>query len=421
MGYIKLGFEPDDEHLVVFFRAKSSQPAEKIAEIIAAESSVGTWTEVWTSSRQIVEKFGAKVFKLRKEKGVVSMAIAYPIGLFEKRSIPQLLSSISGNVFGVKEADWLVLDDIYLPQKYEKKFPGPKEGMEGIRRYLGTTKSRRPHVGTIIKPKLGLSAKKFAEVAEMAWRGGIDFVKDDENLTDQKFCKFEERVVKTLEALDRAEEETGEKKLYSPNITANADVMLKRADFVKEHGGNMIMLDLFTCGFSAVQMVRDQNILPIHAHRAMHGVFTEGGGNMVKMHVWAKIFRLMGVDQLHIDHGAGKMHANKEEVRKQYSSLVERKNGIKPVFPVASGGLYPTKVYDVVNAFNSTDFVFQGGGGVHGHPQGTEAGAKAMRAAVDAVAEGITLKEKAKECKELAVALEKWGGKQVYYLWHKKI
>lgn len=70
----------------------------------------------------------------------------------------------------------------------------------------------RPLIGTIVKPKLGLTPKEQSDVAYKTWIGGIDLVKDDENLTSMNFSRFEERVSRVLELKDRAEEETGEKK-----------------------------------------------------------------------------------------------------------------------------------------------------------------------------------------------------------------
>ena len=430
MGYVDLKFRPDeDKYIITKLYVESNKPARYAAEVIAAESSVGTWTETWTSSPSLVKRLGAKVYCIRKAakkeklKGYY-MKIAYPLELFEGRNIPQLLADVAGNIYGVREVKKLKVLDVSLPKKYMRTFPGPLWGLEKIRKYIGTSKNKRPHVGTIIKPKVGLSPKKFAEVAYLAWKGGLDFVKDDENLTSHKFCKFEDRVIHTLEAMDRAREETGEKKLYSPNITGPYDLMLKRADFVKEHGGNMIMIDILVSGYAALQGIRSHNILPIHAHRAMHAALDKQRDHGLSMPVIALLARLAGVDQLHIDTGVGKMGGDiKEEhkkAKKEFKYLTMDIKGIKKVLPVTSGGLYPNKIYDVVKVLKSTNFNFQAGGGVHGHPDGTEAGAAAMRAAAEAVAKKIPLKEMAKQSKPLSVALKHWGGKQVYYLWESK-
>jgi len=173
----------------------------------------------------------------------------------------------------------------------------------------------RPLVGTIIKPKLGLKTKDHAQVAYEAWSGGCDIVKDDENLSSQQFNLFEERVIHTLESRDKAESETGERKVYMVNITAETNIMLKRAEYVLDHGGEYVMIDILTCGFSALQTLRNQNYkLVIHAHRAGHAAFTKNPKHGIAMRVIAKISRIIGVDQLHVGTVVGKMSETKQEV-----------------------------------------------------------------------------------------------------------
>ena len=230
-------------------------------------------------------------------------------------------------------------------------------------------------------------------MAYEAWVGGCDIVKDDENLSSQRFNPFEERVVKTLECRDKAEAETGERKVYMVNITAETETMLKRADFVQEHGGEYVMVDILTCGWSALQTLRDQNNkLVIHAHRAGHAAFTKNPKHGIAMRAIAKVARIIGVDQLHVGTVVGKMSETKQEVLENIDALKMEMGGLKPVMPVASGGLHPRLVPDLMATFGK-DFIIQAGGGIHGHRSGTMAGATAMRQAVDATMEGIVLDE----------------------------
>jgi len=79
----------------------------------------------------------------------------------------------------------------------------------------------------------------------------------------------------TLKARDRAEKETGERKFYMPNVTSEANEMIRRAEFVKSAGGEYAMVDIITTGFSALQTLRQAELgLVIHAHRAMHAALT---------------------------------------------------------------------------------------------------------------------------------------------------
>ncbi|MDG6221973.1 MAG: type III ribulose-bisphosphate carboxylase [Candidatus Bathyarchaeota archaeon] len=368
---------------------------------VAAESSVGTWTEL-TTIKPYVEKLAATVFKIEGN----NIRIAYPIELFEKGNMPNILSSVAGNVFGLRALKNLRLNDISLPKDLVQSFKGPKHGIDGIRNLLGV--NDRPLVGTIIKPKLGLKTKDHAEIAFNAWIGGCDVVKDDENLSSQSFNPFEDRVVKTLEMRDRAESETGEKKVYMINITSETQEMLKRAQFVKDHGGRYLMVDILTCGFSALQTIRDHDFgLVIHAHRAGHSAFTKNTKHGISMQVIAKVTRIIGVDQLHVGTVVGKMSETKEEVAENCEALKTDMHGLNNVLPVASGGLYPSLVPALIKFFGK-DFVIQAGGGIHGHPKGTVSGAVALRQAVDATLQGISLKDYAKAHKELQLALDIW-------------
>ena len=277
-----------------------------------------------------------------------------------------------------------------------------------------------PFIGTIVKPKLGLKTKDHAKVAYDAWLGGCDFVKDDENLSSQKFNEFEKRASLTLEMKDKAKSETGEEKAYLINVTAETDEMIKRADMVKSLGGKFCMIDILTAGFSAVQTLRKDSTLAIHAHRAMHGAFTENPNHGIHMNVIAEISRLIGVDSLHIGTAIGKMRGGYEEVKEieeeiEFKKVKETKirlaqnwGKIKPVFAVSSGGLNPLHIPFLMKNFGN-DLFIQAGGGIHGHPNGTFAGAVACRQAVDAILSGKTLKTFAKNHLELQQALDTWS------------
>lgn len=410
-GYLALGKAPDpDSHILASFYFEADD-AKNAAQAIAAESSIGTWTELATLTPRIRKTLSAKVYSLDAKNGLAK--IAYPLDLFEPSNIPQLLSDVAGNIFGMREVSNLRLLDFELPKSYARSFKGPAIGLEGVRKMIGTQKSRRPHWGTIVKPKVGLNAAENAKVAYEAWVGGVDFVKDDENLSSQKFCPFNDRVIKTLDAKDKAESETGEKKIYAPNITAETCEMLRRAEFVKKHGGNCIMVDIVTAGFAALQTIRNANFgMPIHAHRAMYAAFARNPKHGIAFAPLAKLARLAGVDQLHTGAIVGKMEGAKKDVLEINEWLRGEWHGLKPVFPVASGGIDPVRVPKLLG-IAGTELVINAGGGIHGHPQGTRAGAKALRQSYDAWKKGIPLEEYAKTHRELAAALAKWGERKL--------
>ncbi len=422
--YVDKNYMPSDKDLIAMYYVERAPEAcpnlEQACEEIAKESSIGTWTDIITMSKEIAEKLRPSAYYIDEDNHIVK--IAYTQDLFEAGNMSQILSAIAGNIYGMKALKNLRLLDITFPQDIVHAYPGPKFGIKGIRKL--TKIETRPLLGTIVKPKVGLNEVEHAKVCGEAWRGGLDIVKDDENLTSMKFNRFEKRIEETLKIRDKVENETGEKKIYMPNITAPVSTMKKRADFVIDHGGEYIMLDILTVGFSALQEIRDyldnKNVV-IHAHRAMHAAITRKKKHGMTMLALAKIMRLLGMDQLHTGTIVGKMEGGKQEVLETNRVITENKiqgnnktlldqdwGNIKPVLPVASGGLSPLHVPELIQILGK-DMIYQFGGGCHGHPDGTLAGAKAIRQAVDAILEGSTLEHKAKTSPELRKAIEKWS------------
>jgi len=402
VDFVNLNYKPKETDLICTFTVDPLDISLKeAAGGVAAESSVGTWTEL-TTVQPYVEKHAATVFSMQGN----TIKIAYPIELFEDGNMPNILSSVAGNVFGLKALKNLRLIDIQFPKELLDSFYGPAYGIKGIRKLLKIEK--RPLIGTIIKPKLGLKTVDHAKVAYEAWYGGCDVVKDDENLSSQIFNPFEARLTKTLESRDRAEKETGERKVYMINITAETDTMIERAQTVEDQGGRYVMVDILTCGWSALQTLRNQEFkLVIHAHRAGHAAFTKNPLHGIAMKPIATVARIIGVDQLHVGTVVGKMSETQEEVAENIQACKTEMSEINPVLPVASGGLHPRLVPALLKTFGN-DVVIQAGGGIHGNPLGTVSGAKAMRQAVDATLEGKTLEEYAKTHKELQAALDMW-------------
>lgn len=413
-SFIDKSYKPTRNDLICLFKVTPNKMSvQEAINDVASESSIGTWTPV-SSNKKYVNKLGAKVFSISGNWA----KIAYPQQLFEEGSVSNILSSIAGNVFGMKAIKGLRLEDIKFPKKLLKSFPGPKFGIEGYRKILKI--KSRPLVGTIVKPKLGLKTKDHAKVAYESWVGGCDLVKDDENLSSQKFNPFEKRATKTLEMRDKAAEETGEKKGYFINVTSETMTMLKRADLVKELGGKFVMCDIITAGFASLETLRRNSKLGIHAHRAMHGAFTENPNHGLSMMSVADFARMAGVDSLHIGTGIGKMKGGKREVREiddeiEHQRVMKTKHRLeqnwgdmKPVFSVCSGGIYPGHIPYLIENFGK-DIIIQAGGGIHGHPEGTRKGAAAMRQAVDATIKGETLEHYEQTHEELMSAMKFWG------------
>tara|TARA_Y100000310_G_scaffold343844_1_gene453450 strand:+ start:1092 stop:2366 length:1275 start_codon:yes stop_codon:yes gene_type:complete len=423
LEYINLKYKPLKDDLVCEYYLEPNRISfEKACGHIAGESSIGTWTTISTMNPNIARKLKPKVYSINKRTG--TLKIAYPVELFEPGNMPQILSSIAGNIFGMKAVKNLRLEDIHFPKKLVSSFKGPRFGIKGLRKLCRV--KNRPLVGTIVKPKVGLTASQHAKVAYEAWAGGLDTVKEDENLGSMKFNNFYERFIKTMKMKDKAEKETGEKKFYMPNITSETDEMIKRGEFVKKHGGNYLMVDILTTGWAGFQTVRKHEFnLPLHCHRAMHAAITKNPKHGISMLTIAKITRLIGGDTLHIGTAAiGKMIGSKQDelaierdIENQYiyendklHVLGQKWYNIKPTMAVASGGLQPGMIPKLVKTMGK-NVVYQFGGGVHGNKLGTMAGAMAVRQALDAALKDIPLKQYMKNHKELKQAISQWGVK----------
>ena len=414
--FVDLNYIPSKDDLIClyYFEPAKGITQEEAIGRIASESSAGTWTTLHDLPAR-VEKIKARAFELNGKY----VKIAYPIDLWEPGNAPQLLSGIAGNIFGMRALRNLRLIDASFPRRYIKSFKGPNHGIEGIRSLLNI--KERPITGAVPKPKIGFSAAEHAEVAYETWMGGFDLVKDDENLTSTSFNRFEDRLARMAKLRDKAENETGEQKDALLNITGETKEMIRKAKLLHDSGWRFAMIDVVTCGTASVQTMRDEcgDIgLAIHAHRAMHAAFDRNPRHGLSMYFLAKLMRLIGVDEIHSGTAIGKLVGSKKEVT-QIASVLRDSNipagnmlsqewgSIKPALPVSSGGLHPGLIPSVMGILGNNCTLLVSGG-IHGHPKGTRAGAKAVMQAIEASMNGIDLNEFATKNKELKQALGKW-------------
>lgn len=384
--------------LVAKYHVETDLPIKKAAEAIAAEQSTGTWTEVRGADNPLAGRV------IRAEGELVE--IGFPVELFEPGNIPQYLSVIAGNLFGLGSLKKVRLLDVDFPESLVRAHRGPMFGIEDARKILDVFD--RPLVGTIVKPKVGLDPAGTAEVAAAAVRGGLDLVKDDETLTNQSFCPMVERVEAVMSALEGVEKDTGRRAFYAVNVTTGADQILERAEKAVDHGANMVMIDVLTAGFSALEVLSRNVKVPVHVHRTMHGALTRDKGHGISMVVIAKLVRMAGGTNLHTGSYLGKMAREIEENDLCRDALRNEWQGLKRVFPVASGGIYPATVHANLDGYG-IDCIVQAGGGVHGHPGGTTAGARAMVQAAEAWIKRVPLSKYAEDHEELKTALKFWG------------
>ena len=316
MGYWQPDYEPKDTDMLCAFRVTPQEgvPPEEAGAAVAGESSTATWTVVWTDRLTTFEHYQAKCYRVDAVPGVEGQwiaYIAYDLDLFEEGSIANLTSSIIGNVFGFKPLKALRLEDMRIPTHYVKTFQGPPHGIVKEREYLN--KFGRPLLGATTKPKLGLSSRNYGRVVYEALRGGLDFTKDDENINSQPFMRWRDRYLACMEAVNKAQAETGEVKGHYLNITAgDMEDMYERAEFARDLGSVIVMVDL-TVGYTAIQSMSKwarRNGVILHLHRAGHATYTRQKNHGVSFRVISKWMRLAGVDHIHAGTVVGKLEGD---------------------------------------------------------------------------------------------------------------
>jgi len=405
--YLHLGESVDpDANIICTYKIKTDMDIRLAAAAVATEQSTGTWTGISTLNDEVFKRYHGRVIDIH---GNVA-TIAYPEDDFslDIGGVPQILSVIAGNLFGL-EGLRVRLEDVGFPTGMLRAFKGPKFGIPGLRQLLN--RPDKPLVGTIVKPKIGLPPQDMANFVYEAGMGGLTNCKDDETLSNQSFCPLEDRVVAIAEAIDRVKAETGHMMMHAINVSTRGDQILEVAERAQELGASELMVDVITCGFAAVQVLaEDPSInLPIHVHRTMHGAITRNKDLGISMVGCSKLVRMCGGDALHVGtFGVGKMKSSSADDLANQRACVGQELPYEKVMPVCSGGMHPALIEPLIK-ITGTDIQIQAGGGVAGHPGGVRGGARAMVQAVDAAYHGISLSEYATSHQELQEAITKWG------------
>lgn len=440
MGYWDPDYTVKETDVLTLFRITPQPGVDPVeaAAAVAGESSTATWTVVWTDLLTACDIYRAKAYFVEQVPNSASeffAFIAYECDLFEEGSIANLTASIIGNVFGFKAVKALRLEDMRIPFGYLKTFLGPATGVVVERERLDVF--GRPLLGATVKPKLGLSGKNYGRVVYEGLRGGLDFLKDDENINSQPFMRWRERYLYVMEGVNKAGAKTGCVKGSYLNVTAaTMEDMYERAAFAKEVGSVIIMIDLII-GYTAIQSIAywsRKNDMILHLHRAGHSTYTRQKNHGINFRVICKWMRMSGVDHIHAGTVVGKLEGDPNTVKGFYDTLLlpvlkENRNigiffdmdwaSLRKCLPVASGGIHCGQMHQLVQLLGE-DVVLQFGGGTIGHPDGIQAGATANRVALESmiiarnegrnyVEEGPDiLKAAAKDCRPLQVALDLW-------------
>ncbi len=418
-----------DKHILVAYHM---QPATgygylEVAAHIAAESSTGTNVEVSTTD-DFTKGVDALVYSIDEAKGV--MKVAYPNDLFDRNitdgraMLVSFLTLAIGNDQGMGDVKHLQMQDFYVPWSMLRLFDGPAKDITDLWDILGRPRVNGGYIaGTIIKPKLGLRPEPFAHAAYQFWLGG-DFIKNDEPQGNQVFCPLKKVLPLVYDAMKRAQDETGQAKLFSMNITADDHYeMIARADYALEVFGPdadklAFLVDGYVGGPGMVTTARRQ--YPgqyLHYHRAGHGAVTSPSSKRgYTAFVLAKMSRLQGASGIHVGTmGYGKMEGEGDD--KIIAYMIERDEcqgpvyfqkwyGMKPTTPIISGGMNALRLPGFFENLGHGNVINTAGGGSYGHIDSPAAGAISLRQSYECWKSGADPIEFAKEHREFARAFE---------------
>jgi ribulose-bisphosphate carboxylase large chain len=395
----------------------------RAAEALAGEQSSGTFVAVPGETPELKARAAARVEALDvleaiDEPALPGAMLPEPPGKFVRAkatlswpidnigpSLPNLMATVAGNLFELKQVAGLRLSDIRLPDAFADAYPGPKFAIAGTRKLSGV--EDRPLIGSIVKPSIGFGPAETAQLVATLCEAGIDFVKDDELQSDGPACPFQERVSAVMDVIDRHADRTGKKIMFAFNLTGDLDQMLRRHDFVIARGGTCVMASLNSVGLVGMIEFGRRAELPIHGHRNGWGYLSRQPSLGWSYIAWQKLWRLAGADHLHVNGLQSKFFESDESViasaRACLTPMFDRKPCL--AMPVFSSGQSARQAPATFEGLGSADLIVTAGGGIMAHPDGPAAGVASMRCAYEAAMAGVPLAVRARDNEALAKAL----------------
>jgi ribulose-bisphosphate carboxylase large chain len=413
------------ERITATYFIETPYAPEQAAQVLAGEQSSGTFIAVPSETEELKERFAARVESIEHLETVTEPAIPGAISTTGKYhraivkvswsienfgyNLPVIISTLQGNLYEIKQFTGLKLIDIDFPASFQQHFSGPTFGVEGCKKL--TNVYNRPLIGTIIKPSIGLSVPQTATLVKTLVEAGIDFIKDDELLSSSANSNFYDRVDAVMEVINNHNAITNKKVMYAFNISAEIDEMQKRYEKIVASGGTCAMISINSVGIAATKKICDNKKLAIHAHRNGWGMLNRHPLFGIDFKAYQKIWRLVGVDQLHVNGIANKFWESDASVIASMQACATPFLQQKNILPVVSSGQWGGQAFETYKQIPTTDLLYMAGGGIMAHPNGAAAGVAAIQQAWQAVVDGLTIDEAANLYPEFKLAKEKFGAK----------
>jgi ribulose-bisphosphate carboxylase large chain len=400
-------------------------PVEQAAAALAGEQSSGTFVAVPGETAELKQRFAARVEKITPLDTVTNPALpmgrASP-GKFQRAEVvvswslenmgfnlPTLVSTIQGNLYELSQFSGLKLLDLEFPESFVAHYRGPKFGIAGCRTL--TQVHDRPLIGTIIKPSIGLTPQQTADLVRTLAEAGIDFVKDDELMANPPHSPFAERVAAIMRVINEHADRTGKKVMYAFNVSDEIDAMQRHYELVQKSGGTCAMISLNSVGLAASKKICDLGALAIHGHRNGWGMMNRHPLLGIEFPAYQKLWRLAGVDQLHVNGIANKFWENDDSVVRSIESCLNPQPGNCPVLPVVSSGQWGGQACETYRRTKTVDLLYMAGGGIMAHPDGPAAGVRALQKWWEAAVEHLTMDQAVAKYPELKKSVDKFGKK----------
>ncbi len=415
------------DRIYATYLIETAHPLAQAAAVLAGEQSAGTFVRVPGETDQLRQRHSASVEQITELETVTTpslpgsqpptgtaspvyhraeVVISFPLDNIG-HSLPQLMTTVAGNLFELAPFSGLRLLDVIVPEIFASACPGPQFGIAGTRRLAGVRE--RPLIGTIIKPSVGLTPDQTAALVKTLCEAGLDFIKDDELIADAPYSPVAARATAVMRVINEHAEKTGKKVMYAFNISGDVDSMRRHHDLILDAGGTCVMVNIIAVGLTGVESLRKHSQLPIHGHRNGWGVLTRSPALGFDYRAWQKFWRFAGCDQLHVNGIRNKFCEPDESVIASALACLTPTPDGKTVMPVFSSGQWAGQAPDTYQALNSLDLIYLAGGGILAHPAGPAAGVKSLREGWEAAIKGIPLEVYARDHVALQQAIEKYG------------